>query len=105
MFDINMINKRYFEINISVKDDEGETHSVKLEVEPPKVKTLKKIVLLSKNKDDENAMSEAITLILNKNKTGYKVPNVIIDELDLDQYNGIFEEYSEWLSEVKNSPN
>ncbi len=105
MFDINTISKRYFDINISVKDDEGQTHSIRLEVEPPKVKTLRKIITLSKNKDDEEAMSQAISLILNKNKACRKVPQAIIDELDIDQYKAIFDEYSNWLNDVKNSPN
>ncbi|QNU66916.1 hypothetical protein EHE19_019160 [Ruminiclostridium herbifermentans] len=105
MFDINTINKRYFDISISVTDDEGKEHSFRLDVEPPKVKTLKKIIALSKNKDNEEAMSEAIRLILNKNKTNFKVSDEIIENLDIDQYKAIFNEYSKWLNEVRNSPN
>jgi hypothetical protein len=105
MFDINTINKRYFDIKLEVENDEGKTFNICLEVEPPKIKSLKKIIALSKNKDDENALSEAITIILNKNKTDYKVSDEIIDELDLDEYNGILSSFFSWLKEVKNSPN
>ncbi|PYG88500.1 hypothetical protein LY28_01349 [Ruminiclostridium sufflavum DSM 19573] len=105
MFDISTINKRYFNISISVTNDEGKELDISLDVEPPKIKTLKKIIVLSKDKDDENAMSEAITLILNKNKTGFKVPNEIIENLDTDQYKAILKEYTSWLKEVKNNPN
>jgi uncharacterized protein YrzB (UPF0473 family) len=105
MFDINTINKRYFDINISVRDDEGNEHSIKLEVEPPKLKTLKKIVALSKDKEDEDSLSQAISMILNKNKAGSKVPEEIIEELDLDQYNAILIEFFKWLGEVRNDPN
>jgi uncharacterized protein YrzB (UPF0473 family) len=105
MFDLNTINKRYFDINISVKDDDGKEHNISLQVEPPKIKTLKKIVSLSKNKDDEDSMSQAISLILSKNKTGSKVPDSVIDELDMDQYTAILTAYFKWLGEVKNDPN
>jgi hypothetical protein len=96
MFDINSVNKRHF--NIKLND-------LELNVEPPKVKTLKKIVGLAKNKDDENALSEAIGLILSKNQTGYKIPDEVIDDLDIDQYNSILIEFFKWLGEVRNSPN
>lgn len=105
MLDINTISKRYFDISISVEDDDGRTYSAKLEVEPPKVKALRKIVELSKDKNDENALSEAIRIILSKNKTGYRVPDEIIDNLDIDQYRTILEEYGKWIAETKNSPN
>lgn len=97
MFDINSINKRYFNIKI------GE---LVLDVEPPKIKTLKKIISLSKGKtDDVVSISEAIKLILSKNKSGYLVSDEIIDELDMDQYSIILTEYFKWISDVKNSPN
>lgn len=95
MFDINLINKRYFNIKI------GE---ITLDVAPPKIKTLKKIVSLSKERN-EDALSEAIILILSKNKTGYIVPTDVIDELDMDQYNGILAEFFKWIGEVKSDPN
>lgn len=98
MFDISTISKRYFSIKIN---------DIEIEVEPPKIKTLKKIITLSKNHGEDaiNELSEAVKIILSKNKTGYQVPDEIIDEIDLDQYNAILIEYFKWISEVKNSPN
>ena len=98
MLDINTISRRYFNIKIN---------GMELEVEPPKIKVLRKIVDLSKNRG-ENAideLSEAVKMILSKNKTGYKVPDDVIDDLDMDQYLTILTEYFKWLTEVRNSPN
>jgi hypothetical protein len=59
---------------------------------------------LSKDKDQES-IALAISMILNKNKAGKKVPDVIIDELDMDQYNAILTAYFNWLGEVRSDPN
>lgn len=98
MFDISTVNKRYFEIRINGK---------LLEVEPPKVKTLKKIVSLSKVSGEEalSELAEAVRLILNKNKDRTTVLIDLVDELDLDQMNEIILKYFEWLDTSKNSPN
>lgn len=98
MFDINTINRRYFNIKIG-----GEI----LDVEPPKIKVLKKITSLakSKNEDSIDDLAEAVTMILNKNKTNSKVEEEVIDELDLDELNEILTAYFGWLSNNKNSPN
>lgn len=98
MFDISTVNKRYFVIKIN---------DITLEVEPPKIKMLKKITALSKsrNEDAMDDLAEAVRMILSKNKTGYKVPEEIIDELDFDQLNEILTAYFEWLSKEKNSKN
>jgi hypothetical protein len=98
MFDISTLNKRYFNIKIN---------GLELEVEPPKLKVLKKIMALSKTKSAESIdeLSEAVGLILSKNKTGYKVPDDVIDELDLDQMFEIITEYFKWLGEARNSKN
>ena len=105
MLDINVINTRYFDIKITVKDDDGEEHTVSLNVEPPKLITLKKIIILSKNKDDEDSMFEMMRLILNKNKTNYKVPNEIIENLNIDQCKEIFDKYSKWINKNRQDPN
>ena len=98
MFDIRTINKRFFRIKID---------GLELDVEPPKIKVLKKILSLSKQQDEESIdqLSEAVGLILSKNKSNYKVSEDIIDELDIDQYKAILTEYFKWIAEVKNSPN
>ena len=63
MFDVNIVNKRYFDIKIG---------GMELEVEPPKIKVLKKVAALSKAKDEEaiNELAEAVSMVLNKNRDG-----------------------------------
>lgn len=100
MLNMSTINRRYFSIKIN---------DMELEVEPPKIKVLRKVVDLSKRfKSGDGSieeLSEAVKLILSKNKTGYKVSDEMIDDLDMDQYLTILTEYFNWLTEVKNSPN
>lgn len=98
MFDVNSVNKRYFSIKI------GE---VALEVEPPKIKTLKQVMALSKTRDASaiNDLASAVSMVLSKNKTGYVVSEDLIDELDLDQLNEILTAFFRWLVETKNLPN
>lgn len=106
MFDINTISKRYFSIKLNIEIDE-EIKELVLEVEPPKLKALKKITALSKvkNEDTIEELSEAIGMILSKNKSKYNVPSEVIDELDLDQMSEILTAYFGWLAKTKNSPN
>lgn len=111
MFDISLVNKRYFEVKLHETDEDGNIiDSITVEAEPPKLKVLKKITSISKSakSKEENAMddlTEAIQMILNKNKQKSKVPEKYIDELDLDQMNELLTEYFSWLNKNKNSPN
>ncbi|MGJ8756269.1 hypothetical protein [Clostridium botulinum] len=97
MFDISTVSKRYFDIRIN---------GVILEVEPPKLKALKKITNLSKSKDEEaiDDLTEAVKMILSKNKSKHDVTE-LIDELDFDQLSQILTAYFEWLAREKNSKN
>lgn len=108
MFDINGINKRYFEVTIYKTTDEGEIEdSIKLEVEPPKLKVLKKITRLSKTSEENTIeeLTDSIRLILNKNKSKKKVPEEFIEDLDMDQMDSLLTSYFDWLNNAKNSPN
>ena len=98
MFDISTICKRYFEVRINDQ---------LFEVEPPKVKTLKKIVSLSKLDENQalDELSEAVRRILSKNKEKKPVSIELVDELDLDQLHEVIVKYFEWLDNSKNSPN
>lgn len=98
MFDVKSVNKRYFGININGKE---------LEVEPPKLKALKRITSLAKSRDEEamDDLEEALCMILSKNKANIKVTSKITEELDFDEINAILTAYFEWLSNAKNSKN
>jgi len=114
MFDILTVSKRYFEIKFTVSMEEtvnGEVVEVekeyKLEIKPPKLKALKKIMSLSKTRQEEamDDLSEAIRMIFNSNKTNYAVPIKVIDELNYDEMNEILTAYFEWLNKEKNTKN
>ncbi|NRT70037.1 hypothetical protein [Clostridium beijerinckii] len=108
MFDISSINKRYFEVKLTETDDVGEEISnIIVEAEPPKLKVLKKITSISKSKGEDaiDELTEAIKMILNKNRAKSKVPDKYIEELDSDQMKELLTEYFKWLNNNKNSPN
>lgn len=99
MFDVSKVSKRYFDVRLENK--------VTIEVEPPKLKALMKITELSKSRN-ENAMKdlkEAIKMILSKNRSGYKVSDEIIINMDFDTTNDLLTAYFEWLYKTKNTPN
>ena len=99
MLDLNKVNRRYFDIKIG---------DLSLKVEPPKMKTMKKVLDLSNCKYEEaiEDLAEAIRLILSKNSKSYQVPIEIIEELDFDQMKMIIEEFFKWINEArKNDPN
>lgn len=98
MFDVNTVNKRYFSIKLN---------NLELEVEPPKLKQLKKIMSLSKVRDEDTLkdLAEVIRMILSKNTKRYIVSEEIIDDLDLDQMNDILAAYFDWLGKEKTSKN
>lgn len=108
MFDVSVVNKRYFEVTLYRTTDEGEIEdSINLQVEAPKLKVLKKITSLSKVKEENTIeeLTESIRLILNKNKSKKKVPPEFIEDLDMDQMDGLLTKYFDWLNKTKNSPN
>jgi hypothetical protein len=99
MLDLNKVKKRYFDIKLG---------DLTLKVEPPKMKTLKKILALTKTKSEEamDELAEAIRLILSKNSKGHQVSIEIIDDLDYDQMLMVIEEFFKWMHEArKNDPN
>lgn len=98
MFDLNSINSRYFQIRID---------TITLDVEPAKLKVLKRMLGLAKSREEDaiDDLTTVVAMILNKNKTGYTVPPELINELNIDQVNAIINAYFDWLYQVKNSPN
>lgn len=114
MFDINSVNKRYWDIKLNVtvteivNEEEVEKDiELKLKVEPPKIKALKKITSLSKVRDEDaiDDLSEAVRMILSKNKDKKIVSDEVMGELDLDQLSAILTSYFEWLGKEKISKN
>lgn len=96
MLDVNKLKKRYFDIKIG---------TLVLKVEPPKIKTLKKIIALTSSKDEDaiDDIADALKSILSKNSKGYQVPDEVIDELDFEQMLFIIEEFFKWVYEVRST--
>ena len=95
MFDLNNIITRYFTLSIN---------NTQLEVEPPRVKTLKKLIAVQKS-EDYDAFIEVMSEVLSKNRQKKKITVEMLDGIDVDVLNEISVQYFTWLSEVKNNPN
>lgn len=106
MFDVSTVNKRYFEITLYAEDADGIVTPIKLDVEAPKLKTVRKLSKLKNAKEDGiDELCEAIKKILSKNKEKYKVSDEIVENLDFDQLMQILEAYFNWLGDERNSKN
>ena len=105
MYDMNTLVKRYFTITL----DDGRT----LELEPPKLKVLKKISQLSKLTNDSEltvedieSLSTAIALSLSKNKSNTKITSDEVEDMfDIDGMYDFLTKYFGWVSEIQNSKN
>jgi len=95
MFDLNSVITRFFTLNLN---------NNQIEVEPPKVKTLKKLIAVQKN-NDYGAFIEIMSEVLSKNRQKKKITVEMLDSVDVDVLNEISVQYFTWLSEVKNNPN
>lgn len=98
MFDISSLNRRYFDICIG---------TLKLSIEPPKLKILRrleKLFNINENKTEE--LINILSVILSKNKTGFKVSEDFIEQnFNTDEIAGLLEVYFNWLNETVNDPN
>ena len=104
MFDVTTLSKRYFGLRLTVEADDGK-RDIDLEIEPPKLKTMKRLMALSKSGEDENQidmLTDAMQKLLSKNKSGYKVPRELIEELNFDELQAILEAFLSWIAEVQN---
>ncbi|PKM75918.1 MAG: hypothetical protein CVU90_15165 [Firmicutes bacterium HGW-Firmicutes-15] len=95
MFDLNNIITRFFEVKIN---------GIVLEVEPPKVKTLKRLMEVKKT-EDMDAFIEVLSRILSKNRQNKDISVEFVEQMTLDQMNELSEAYFIWLGKVKNHPN
>ena len=104
MFDVTTLSKRYFGLRLTVEADDGK-RDIDLEIEPPKLKTMKRLMALSKSGEDENQidmLTDAMQKLLSKNKSGYKVPRELIEELNFDELQAILEAFLSWVADVQN---
>ena len=105
MYDMNTLVKRYFTITL----EDGR----KLELEPPKLKVLKKVSQLSKltngaelTEEDIESLSTAIALSLSKNKSNVKITSDEVEDMfDIDGMYDFLTKYFDWVSEIQNSKN
>lgn len=101
MFDTkNCTKKRYFSIKLYSGDK-----SIVINVEPPRLKTLKKLISITKNEElNADEFKYMVTSFLAKNKEHRKIDEYI-DELDIDQLKAVYEAFMEWLGESKSEKN
>lgn len=113
MYDASSVNRRYFDLRLICIDENDEEHELKLQVEPPKIKLLRRLTAIAKPGDEGNAdnfaamdeLQNVVRDMLSKNKAGYKVPDKYVDSLDFDQLIGIITAYFEWLGAQKKAKN
>lgn len=103
MYDMTKLIPRYFKIKLK--------NNKVLDVEPPKLKILKKIMKLGsikgemEEKDFDN-MVLATSLALSKNKQDYKVSTEWLnDNHNIDELYGLLTNYFNWVNEIQNSKN
>lgn len=107
MFDISQVSRRYFTVRLTIEDDSQETGQVTLDLEPPKVKILRKLEKIMK--DTETPVTELVEcmyLVLGKNKTGYKLSREAIENsFNTDEMIQFLIGYFKWVGEAQNHPN
>lgn len=103
MFDMTRYIPRYF--NLKLKNGKV------IDVEPPKIKVLKKILKLSGVKDEmtekdfENIIL-ATSMALSKNKQNYKISTDWLEENhNIDELQDLLVSYFNWVDEIQNSKN
>ena len=90
--------KRYFDIELC----DGEK-TYKLAVEPPKLKTLKKLAELDK-KAEISEITKLISEIVSKNKTNTAITAEIVEDcMDIDDLTAFMTDYTDWIYSKKNS--
>lgn len=105
MYDMTKYIPRYYEMKFK--------NGVILNLEPPKIKMLKRIAALSEVKDTNNLkeedisnLTEAMSIALSKNKQNYIVSaNKIEEEFDIIEIMEFLEDYINWVNEIQSSKN
>jgi hypothetical protein len=84
-----------------------------IDIEPPKMKILKKIASLSEIKDnndlteeDISKLTEAVALAFNKNRQNYKITaEKVEDEYDILEIVDFLDNYFNWINSIQNQKN
>ena len=103
MLDLTQIKSRYFPVKLQKAD--GKT--IVISVKPPKTKTLKAITGLKNIGDnvDFDDVIDAVLSVLNNNKSGYKVPREIIEDMDIDTMIYLLTEIMAWVNNERKEKN
>ncbi len=105
MYDMTKFKKRYF--NMKLKNGQI------IDIEPPKMKILKKIANLSEVKDNDELsegditnLIEAVVLAFNKNKQNYKITaDKVEEEYNILEIVSFLDAYFEWVNSIQNEKN
>lgn len=105
MYDMTKFKTRYF--NMKLKNGKI------IDIEPPKMKILKKIANLSEVKNNEELseqdilnLTEAVALAFNKNRQNYKLTvEKIEEEYDIIEIVDFLNAYFDWVNSIQNSKN
>lgn len=106
---MRQLKKRYFALTF--------TNGLKIEIEPPKLKVIKKIMHLAKmdtsNMEegdlDANAFEDLIlgtSMALSKNKQNRKISTDFIEEhMNIDEIQDVLKAYFDWVQEIQKQKN
>lgn len=104
MYDMTKLKTRYFDIKLK--------NGRILNIEPPKMKVLKKISVLSEIKEEDLTGSditnllEAVSLALSKNKQGVKISaEKVEEEYDIFELVEFLTAYFNWVNQIQESKN
>lgn len=105
MYDMTKYKTRYF--NMKLKNGRV------IDIEPHKMKILKKIASLSEIKDnndlteeDISKLTEAVALAFNKNRQNYKITaEKVEDEYDILEIVDFLDNYFNWINSIQNQKN
>lgn len=104
MLNLTLAGRRYFEVLLA-----GDNHTVKLAVKPPKLKTLKKLQLLSKGMQgddiDVDLLIDVVVSILKNNKNNINIKPEMVEELSIDQLMNLMTAYTEWINSERKEKN
>ena len=95
------VNKRYFDVTFTIEEDDGTLKDYVYSVEAPRLRTLKKIQMLTRKDDSEDVienLQEIITEVLSKNKGRRSVPEKIVEDMSIDETVALLTAFVAWLN-------